>query len=221
MVVKIKSTGCDATEKLNELADQGFEFSTLEKHFKSLASTIRSEVMGYYESNDDGFELTAKTVTCDNGKLTLTERAGYQYDLDAIQELIDSGSVTLTTILQCVTFRAKDLQTALGSSFAEVATETPTQSLSFKPSSDFKEDVLLRAECVGKLREESPEPVVAKPKEKIAKKKVEPSKPKSSTKKKKVTSKKTKSADIADSIREAKEAQNNSADDDIDSILGE
>jgi hypothetical protein len=194
MAIKVgKTSGPQVPEKLEKICDRGYLFATLEKSFKAKASGCRKEYEDFLEHNEDGFDLTEKTLKTTNGSVTLTERTSYEWDVDGIQDLIDSGHVTLTTILQCCSFRAKDLQTALGSNFESVQTQKSSRSYSFKPNSEFKADAELKAEAIERLG-------CNKPFEKIANKKdlkesIATAKAAAKKSPKKKAAKKTKSAD--------------------------
>jgi chemotaxis protein histidine kinase CheA len=204
MAIKVgKTSGPQVPEKLEKICDRGYLFATLEKSFKAKASGCRKEYEDFLEHNEDGFDLTEKTLKTTNGSVTLTERSSYEWDVDGIQDLIDNGHVTLTTILQCCSFRAKDLQTALGSNFESVQSQKTSRSYSFKPNSEFKADAELKAEAIEQLDGEQPvasKPKEKKPFEKIANKKdlkesIATAKAAAKKSPKKKAAKKTKSAD--------------------------
>ena len=151
MAIKLTKTAGAIPEALETLADRGLQNSILAKHFDEIAGSTRKLVMAYLAHNEDGFDLTEKTIKTKNGALTFVERSSFSFDADAIEALITSGAVTLSTILQCVSFKAENLKTALGSKFNDVATKTESQTLAFKPNADYRDDVLLKAEVITQL----------------------------------------------------------------------
>jgi len=189
---------------LEALCDKGYTYSGLEKEFKARAGSVRVEVKEYIEKNDDGFDLDidkAKSFTTKNGKVTYKTTTKNEVDTDAIQALIEAGVVTLTTILSCCSFRAKDLKTALGSNFSEVVESTSSQTISFAANSEFKGDIAAKADVIDELGFEVD--TVEKAPEKAKK-----------------TPKKAKKT-LEESIEAAKKAEKpvKSADSDLDDIL--
>lgn len=165
MAIKLKTnTETVLPATLDGIVKAGMEACVLEKEYKATASEKRSEFKAYITKNNDGFDLTEKTLNTEYGNVTYVERKGYSYDLDKVQELIESGTIALTSLLQCCSFRAKDLEVALGSNFKDVSELNKTEAIAFKPSNEFKEEVL-----------GNPKPVAApKPAAPVAEKPAEP-----------------------------------------------
>jgi len=162
MAIKLKKDETPTLpQRLVEIIRQGCSYSALEKIFKDRAGQIRKEFVAYAEKNGDGFDLVEQSVNTDSGCATLSERKTIVWNVDRIQELIDDGTVTLTTILGCCSFRQKDLEVALGSKFDEAISEITTkQTISFTGNSELKADMELRADAIDQLGEA---PAPAKP----------------------------------------------------------
>lgn len=142
---KTKSLAASIPAKLSSICASVFTADAMTKFYDSITKSGKKEILEYLEGNEDEFELdlsVAKSFDCDQGKVTFATRRGYDINIDQIIKLITNGSVTLETVLNCVSsFKDKDLSTALGSKFSSVATEKQTEFLQLKANSEFKEKI--------------------------------------------------------------------------------
>ena len=204
--------------KLSSLLLQGFSFQQISAKYEEAFKSTKEEIEGYLESNDDGFDLTEKTFKCDQGSVTYVERTSYDYDKDAIIEMVNSGKVTLETLIGLASFPAEKLKVALGeTNFKAVATEKSSTYLTLKASAEFKEECDRKfADILPKKESEPSEPEVE------VKKKAPTKEVKSPTKEVKAKEEKV---DLA--IKKAKEARElaksktkaSSVEDDLNAIL--
>jgi hypothetical protein len=204
--------------KLSSLLLQGFSFQQISAKYEEAFKATKDEVEGYLESNDDGFDLVEKTFKCDQGSVTYVERTSYDYDKDAIIEMVNSGKVTLETLIGLASFPAEKLKVALGeTNFKAVSTEKTSTYLTLKASAEFKEECDRKfTDILPKKESESSEP------EAEVKKKAPTKEVKSPTKEVKAKEEKV---DLA--IKKAKEARelaksktkSSSVEDDLNAIL--
>ncbi len=213
MAIKLKKQD-DKTRlpaKLDKLLLQGFSFQAIASKYEEAFKSTKGEIEDYLDSNDDGFDLTEKTFKCDQGSVTYVERTSYDWDKDAIIEMVNSGKVTLETLIGLASFPAEKLKVALGeTNFKAVSTEKTSTYLTLKANADFKEecdrkfsDILPKEVEAVKEVEVAPEPKPTK-----AKSKAEPK------------------ADLSEAKKKALEARKlasktSSVDDDLASILGD
>jgi hypothetical protein len=211
--------------KLDKLLLQGFSFQQIAAKYEEAFKTTKGEIEEYLESNDDGFDLTEKTIKCDQGSVTYVERTSYDYDKDAIVELVKSGAVTLETLIGLATFPAEKMKVALGeSNFKSVATEKTSTYLTLKASADFKEecdrkfaDILPKEEKrdfseAEKVVAKAEKAVVAAPKKEA---------PKAKAPKKEKLDEAIEEAKRARELASASKAPKASVEDDLNAILGE
>lgn len=207
MAIKLKKQD-DKTRlpvKLDKLLLQGFSFQAIAAKYEDAFKSTKGEIEDYLESNDDGFDLVEKTFKCDQGSVTYVERTSYDYNKDAIIELVNSGKVTLETLIGLATFPAEKLKVALGeTNFKSVSTEKTSTYLTLKANADFKE------ECDRKFADILPkEEVKEEPKVEAAPEPKAKAKP-----------------DLSEAKKKALEAKKlaskaSSVDDDLASILGD
>lgn len=224
MAIKIKKADQDKPSlpaKLDKLLVQAFSFQQISSKYEDAFKETKKEVEIYLDKNDDGFDLEEKTFKCDQGSVTYAERTSYDYDKDAIIELVNSGKVTLETLIGLATFSAEKLKVALGdTNFKKVSTEKTTNYLTLKASSDFKEECDRKFEAILPKKEdeyvprEKDEIALKEVKERNAKAKATPVKPALTEKAK------------ADAIKKAKGAKAltkkvTTVDEDLADILGE
>jgi hypothetical protein len=216
MAIKLKKQD-DKTRlpaKLDKLLLQGFSFQAIAAKYEDAFKSTKGEIEDYLESNDDGFDLTEKTFKCDQGSVTYVERTSYDYDRDAIIEMVNSGKVTLETLIGLASFPAEKLKVALGeTNFKAVSTEKTSTYLTLKANADFKE------ECDRKFADILPKEEAKEVKEVEVKKEAAPEpKPKAKPK--------AKTEDLSEAKKKALEARKlasktSSVDDDLASILGD
>lgn len=216
MAIKLKKSQDKAQlpAKLDKLLLQGFSFQQISAKYKEAFDSTKEEIEAYLEKNDDGFDLEEKTFKCDQGSVTYVERTSYDYDKDAIIELVNEGKVTIETLLSLATFPAEKLKVALGeTNFSKVSTEKTSTYLTLKASAEFKEDCDKKFEDILPKKEKEQEEV----KETKEAKKEEP--------------KKAPKKDVSEAVRKAREAKylveksdttsKKSIDEDLAEILGE
>jgi len=130
-------------QKLDEILIRAFTDQALSSKYEDLFKADKGEIIAYLEKNDDGFEIDmGKGFKCDQGSVIYTSRANWKFDTDKILELVESGHVTLATILNACNFSAEKLKTAIGESkFSGLASQTSTEYLTLRASSEFKTKV--------------------------------------------------------------------------------
>jgi hypothetical protein len=134
-------------EKLEGLLLKGFSFQAIRDNYEDAFKAVKSEVVQYLEKNDDGFDADlGKGFKCDQGTVIYQARANWNFDKDKIIELVKTGKMTIETLVNLASFNAEKLKTAIGEpTFNAIATNAPTESLTFRGSSEFK------AECAEKF----------------------------------------------------------------------
>lgn len=192
-------------DQLSDILLRAFTDQALSQRYEVMFKDDKKEILDYAEHNKDGFEMDKGVgFKCEQGAVIFTERANWKYDVDKIIELVDSGHVTIATILNACNFSAEKLKTAIGEKqFGELASNEPTEYLTLKANSEFK----------GKVEEQFAA-VLPKVKVEVSKVEVILEKPKAKAKK-------------TDSLSKAKAAaakaktKIKSADADLADILGE
>ena len=214
---KSKKEDVSLPQKLDELLLNGFTCSVLEKKFKEDGKEFREGVVGYLETNDDGFEIeVSKSFATPYGKANLKTRANFDVDKDKLIELVNSGAVTIETLIHLGSFAGKKLQDA-GLSDA-VSEGDATEFLELRASSEFKDRVDREWASTSLPMDEAVEldlETEIKPKKKAAPKKAPAKKaaaPKDDSKAK---------AKAAAARIKAKQKSKVDVEDDLDSILGE
>lgn len=126
-------------EKLEELLIQGFSLQAARDMFGDAFKDVGKSVTDYFEHNTDGFSVdVGKGVKCEQGSVIYQSRNNFKFDVDEIVKLIAAKKVTLETVLNCASFSAEKMKTAIGSDFDRIATNTPTEFITFKATSEFK-----------------------------------------------------------------------------------
>jgi hypothetical protein len=144
MAIKIKATEHKESypARLVAIARKAFETSTVSKMFDELAKAARGEIKSYLEDNDDGFDLTSKTLKFDEGSITWTERGTTKFNKDQIMELIESGAISLVSVLEASNFADAKMKVALGSHYDScVESRSVTEIITVKPTAEFKEQI--------------------------------------------------------------------------------
>ena len=224
MAIKRKTdVGTNALpKKLEGLLLKGFSFQAIRDNYEDAFKAVKGDVVSYLNSNPDGFDADlGKGFKCDQGTVIYQARANWNFDKDKIIELVKSGKITMETLVNLASFNAEKLKTAIGEpTFNSLATNAPTESLTFRGSSEFK------AECAEKFSSLMPEAPVAPVKSPTPvtdsiKRELEAIEPKVEPKKAAPVAKASKS----DSLAKAKaaslaaKAKLKSADQDLDDIL--
>lgn len=146
MAIKKKSEKKEVglPQALDKIFEKAFTASILEKKFKEEASEGRAEAYSFLDEKREGFDvdkiLVSSSFTTRFGRVTIANRASNEIDRDKLIELVESGKVTVATLLNIATFGADKLKTALGEKdFAQVAKVSEgRQSLALYPSSEFR-----------------------------------------------------------------------------------
>ena len=127
-------------EKLDGLLRDGFTCSVLQKKFEEDGKEIRGEVVTYLESNTDGFEVeVSKSFKTEYGAVNFKQRQNFEVDKDALIELVNSGKITIETLVHLGSFAGAKLKEA-GCGVA-VSDGDPTEYLELRPNKEFKEKV--------------------------------------------------------------------------------
>ncbi len=178
MAIKKKQAKAETAlpEALRGLLQKGFTASVLEKQFKAEAGSARSDIKEYLEAEKDGFvaadHLQGSSLYTEFGKLTISDNSRYDIDKDKLQELVESGKITLTSLLGACRFNNTDLKKVVGeTAFAEIAEKTEGEKLAFGASPEFKESILGAFEASGWTPAKEEEPAPKKPAKKKAEKK--------------------------------------------------
>jgi len=207
MALKKKEDQESLPQKLQTILKDAFSLQGLRDGYKKLYDKKSGDLKDYFLENDDGFDITTGAgagFKCDQGSIKITQGKEYETDADKIIELVESGKITLTSLLGAVTYRQTDLKTVLGSHYEKIVTSSEKTdakgraklTVTLTANSEFKAKV---AESMGEVEVK---PKAVKP---VKEKPVEKPKPK-----KKVSS-------IA---AQAKAASLKTADSDLDDILG-
>lgn len=144
MAIKRKSevSGPSVPAKLNALVQEAATYAVLSKQYEDAAKDVKTGLVAYLESNDDGF-------TCELGKGFRTDcalvvmKTTTRYDVDraALKALIDAGDITVDTILNIATFAGEKLKDCLGTRFSDICTPKTSESLAITPTPEFKAKV--------------------------------------------------------------------------------
>ena len=122
MAIKKKGEEKNIPAKLQSILTAAFSFQAVKSAYEAAYKTKTDEVKSYFESNDDGFDVsTGKGAgfACDEGTVQIKQLRDFETDTDKIIELVESGKITLTSLLGAVTFRQTDLETVLGSNYSD------------------------------------------------------------------------------------------------------
>lgn len=146
MAIKGKKTEPEKSTlpaRLDEMLLKGFSYQAICDQYETAFKSVKEDVKVYLESNDDGFDVDmGKGFKSDYGTVCMSERSNYSYDKDKLLELVENGTITVATLIELASFPAEKLKTALGEkNFNSLAVNKPTQTLTFKANSEFKESV--------------------------------------------------------------------------------
>lgn len=191
--------------ELCEMAESAFTSQQMSDLFKEVFTEDKGNILKFIEHTEEfTLDPSNKTIKIDGcGSITLATRSNVDVDKDKLEELVNSGKINVSTLIQIGSFPAEKLKTVLGDKTLDsISTKRPdTEYLTLKASSEFKEKVRddFNSEFGLSLKEETKKP--AKNKEPKAKAK-------------KATFKRTKKS-------EAKKPAKENIDDDLAAILGE
>lgn len=156
---------------LQAMLTKAFSFQAIRDSYDAVFKTAKGEVVEYLETTDEMSVEMGKGFRCAEGMVTMKQTTTWKFDNDKILALIESGHVSIATIVSMASFKEKDLRAALGDrEFSTLASSNVTESLALTGSSDFKASVAekfatyLPAEPAAK---EESAPAVKKPKAKV------------------------------------------------------
>lgn len=159
---------------LDNLLRRAFTETVKAKFYDTSFKDTKSEIMSYFENNDDGFEVgvgAGESIKHDCGSVQITQRSNYSFNKDEIIRMLEEGEINIVSFMEAVSFNAEKLKTVLGEAkFDEVAEKSYTESLTVKPSASFK------AEVQGQLEDGEEVEVEAVVEKKAPAKKAEPKK---------------------------------------------
>lgn len=237
MAIKKKDESKSLPARLCEILKAAFTLQVIKDFYEAEYKARSKDIKAYFDKNEDGFDVSygkGAGFTCEQGSVSISLGKTYNTDVDKIIDLVDTGKITLTSLLGAVTFRQTDLQTVLGSHYAKCveATDKDEVTITLKGSKEFKERV---QSTLGDLStSDSSKLDIAKsllgeddPVEAV--KKIEPFKVKSKSEAKRldVLKEEVKTNKAIDSLAKAKAAaakaksKVKSADQDLDDILNE
>jgi len=177
MAIK-RATEKEKNQELNpefeNALEKAFTYQTIGTLYSDAFKSGKKEILKYIEENDDGFEIEmSKQCKTEWGGITLQEKTNYDIDKDALMELVEDGTVNIVSLLQIANIKASDLKKILpAKAFADITTESKTESFVFRGTSEFKAKVAEDFEIESiELSASEPEPVKAAPKKKATPKK--------------------------------------------------
>lgn len=138
-----KKEASGVPEKLANMLLPAFTHQALAKKYDDIFSDEKKDIVAYLEKNDDGFEIEmSKGFQCDQGQVIYQSRSNWKFDTDKILALVESGHVTLATLVNACSFNAEKLKTAIGEKeFGSLATQSSTEYLTMKANAEFKAKV--------------------------------------------------------------------------------
>lgn len=162
----------------NDLLQKGFTSSVLAKHFKEESDDCRKEIKDYINDNSDGFDMEitddSKSFSCDYGKVTYVTRSTDVVDKDELIALVNSGDISIATIISVASISANKLSEGLPDSLKErvIVQDTPKEYVQLKPSDSFVEIINETFDVVDKGSEKPKKPKVKKVKEEVVEEEV-------------------------------------------------
>lgn len=150
MAIKKNGNEKQVPEKLDKMLFTAFSFQQLRDQFDGEFKAVKENVVAYLDSNADGFDVNiSEGFKTNYGTVIYASRSNNDVNVDKLEQLVASGKVTLIDILKISKPSVKELEKLLGAAqFKEVVTALdPTLSLTFRASSEFKD------ECQGKFQE--------------------------------------------------------------------
>lgn len=209
-------------DRLAKLLEKGFTEQFMSSKFEELFKETKKDVVGYLESNEDGFDADlGKGFKCEQGTVIYTSRTNVSVDKDKLVQLVEEGKLSVGQLIACIsTFKNEDLEKSLSTPvFNEVAKKSSSESLTFRGSAEFKAEMeeKLGAPVVPKA-EPVPEKIVVK----VDTKQVKEAAKENAAAKAKAAAEKSKDALASAKAAAARaKAKTKSAEDDLDEILGE
>lgn len=148
MAIKKNGNDKQVPEKLDKMLFTAFSFQQLRDQFDGEFKAVKENVVAYLDSNTDNFDVNiSEGFKTNYGTVIYSSRSNNDVNVDKLEQLVASGKVTLIDILKISKPSVKELEKLLGAAqFKEVVTALdPTLSLTFRASSEFKD------ECQGKF----------------------------------------------------------------------
>ena len=179
-----KESKASLPTQLENLLLEGFSLQAARDIYDDVFKATKGQITHYLEHNEDGFSCDmGKGFHCEQGTVIFQSRSNYSFDKDKILELVESGKLSLATVINLASFNAEKLKTAIGATeFENLATNKPTEYLTMKANAEFKAsveekfaDVLPHPEAVAEefSAKEKPKAVEKVIEKKIAKKEIE------------------------------------------------
>lgn len=172
---KVEKESPSLPVKLATLLVKGFSFQAVRDQYDAAFKGVKNEVAQFLETTDTFSVDMGKGFKCEQGTVIYESRNNYKFDNDKILALVESGKISIATLVNIARFNATDLQKAIGEKeFTGLAVNTPTEFLVFKASAEFKSEIEETFAAVLPPKEDAPEPVEVvaeapkKPKAKVA-----------------------------------------------------
>lgn len=140
---KTDSQGPTLPEVFTEMVRKALTLQQISDKYEKAFKSEKETLVTYLGSNTDGVEVTAgETLQTPFGGVLYTSRASFDFDLVKLEKMIKDGEMTLATFMAISSVSATKLKAAVGDAkFKTLATESSTEYLTLKASSEFKAEI--------------------------------------------------------------------------------
>lgn len=140
---KTDSQGPVLPEVFTEMVRKALTLQQISDKYEKAFKSEKETLVTYLGSNTDGVEVTAgETLQTPFGGVLYTSRASFDFDLVKLEKMIKDGEMTLATFMAISSVSATKLKAAVGDAkFKTLATESSTEYLTLKASSEFKSEI--------------------------------------------------------------------------------
>lgn len=138
-----KSEGPTIPTLLAKLVAQAARLQTISKLYGDGFDSVKERIVAYLNDNTDGFVCEmSKGFKTDSATVIYQSRENWKVDADAVAKMIQSGELSLHTVLNIAKIDATKLRDCIGKDkFNAIATSSTTEYLAIKTLPDVKAKV--------------------------------------------------------------------------------